>query len=80
MTGHRHVGYCATPSLPSAQPSKLTYEQQEDPTPLPLKTAPGRTQDSLRRPARSKIRQDGHPLHGTDTIPPHVTLNSVARL
>jgi hypothetical protein len=29
-----------------------------------LEAAPGQAQDSPRHPARSNIRQDGHPLHG----------------
>jgi hypothetical protein len=48
---------------PNPRAGVRTTTKQEGSHATTLEAAPGRAQDSLRRPARRKIRQDGHQLH-----------------
>jgi hypothetical protein len=61
-----HTHYCAASSPPSARPSNrhTDDDRRRGSYATTLEAGPGRAQDSPRRPARSKIRQDGYPLHG----------------
>jgi hypothetical protein len=67
VTRHRHDRYCMTSNPPSAWPS--SWHTDDDQTrgfhSATLEVAPGRAQDSPRRSARSKIRQDDQQLHDT---------------
>jgi hypothetical protein len=49
---------------PNPRADVRTTTKQEGSHATTLEAAPGRAQDSLRCPARSKIHHDGHPLHG----------------
>jgi hypothetical protein len=66
-TRHHHPRRCTSFGPPSATPSsRRTDDDSSGRHPLHYpRTAPGQAQDSPRRPARSKIRQDDHQLRGT---------------
>jgi hypothetical protein len=59
-----HARRCASSGLPSAAPlsQRTNGDQTRSSHSAALEAAPTRAQDSLRRPARSKIRQDDHQL------------------
>jgi hypothetical protein len=60
VTGRRHAGHCASYDLMSTAPSS---PHTGDPYVATLKAAPRHAQDAPRRPARSKILQDGRLFH-----------------
>jgi hypothetical protein len=64
-TGRRHASHCTAYGILSAAPSSPPEDALVNHYASTLEVAPVRAQDAPRRRDWSKIRQDGHHLHGT---------------